>query len=180
MQRSTVTVTRNKTDNMRINTTKITRKQKWEEKQLYGNFNQESVLENEMHKHLWDFETQIDHPISATWPDQVIVNNKKERTCPIVDFVFPADHWVRLKENEKKDKYLDLARKLKKLWNMKVTVTPIVVGVFSAVTKGLIKGLEDLEIKGWVETLQTAAILKSARILRRVLETWGDLLSLEH
>ena len=40
------------------------------------------------------------------------------------------------------------------------------------VTKGLIKGLEDLEIWGRVETIQTTALLRSARILRRVLETW--------
>ena len=32
----------------------------------------------------------------------------------MVDFAVPADHRVKLKENEKKDKYLDLARELKK------------------------------------------------------------------
>ena len=35
---------------------------------------------------------------------------------------------VKLKESEKKDKYLDFARELKKLWNRKVTVIPIVIG----------------------------------------------------
>ncbi len=33
-----------------------------------------------------------------------------------------------------KDKYLDLARELKKLWNMKVTIIPIVIGAFGTVT----------------------------------------------
>ena len=33
-----ITATRNNTDNMRTNRMKITRKQKWEEKQLYGRF----------------------------------------------------------------------------------------------------------------------------------------------
>ena len=46
--------------------------------------------------------------------------------CKIVDFAVPADHRINLKESEKKDKYLDLARESKKLWNMKVTVEPIV------------------------------------------------------
>ena len=64
------------------------------------------------------------------------------------------------------------------LWNMKVTIIPIVIGAFGTVTKGLLKGLEDLQVGGRVETIQTTAILKTARILRRVLETWGDLLSL--
>ena len=73
--------------------------------------------------------------------------------------------------------YLDLPRELKKLWNMKVTIIPIAIGTFGTVTKGLLKGLEDLEVGGRVETIQTTALLKTARILRRVLETWGDLLS---
>ncbi len=83
----------------------------------------------------------------------------------------PADHRIKLKECEKKDKYLDLARELKKLWNVQVTIIPIVIGAFGTVTKGLLKGLEDLEVGGRVETIQTTTILRTARILRRVLET---------
>ena len=63
-----------------------------------------------------------------------------------MDFAVPADHRIKLKECEKKDKYRDLARELKKLGNMKVTIIPIVIGAFGTVTKGLLKGLEDLEV----------------------------------
>ena len=73
----------------------------------------------------------------------------------------------------------DLARELKKLWNMKVTIISIVVGAFGTVTKGLLKGLEDLEVGGRVETIQTTTLLRTARILRRVLKIWGDLLFLK-
>ena len=76
-----------------------------------------------------------------------------------------------MKVNEKKDKYLDLARELKKLWNMKEMVIPVVIGTLGTVTKVLIQGLEDFEIKGRVETIHTTALFKLARILRRVLET---------
>ena len=96
--------------------------------------------------------------------------------CKIVDFSTLADHIIKLKEGEKRDKYLDLVRELKKLWNMKVTIIPIVIAAFGTVPKGLLKGLEDLEVGDRVETIQTTALLKTARILRRVLETWGDLL----
>ena len=54
---------------------------------------------------------------------------------------------------------------------MKVTIASIVIGAFGTVNKGLLKGLEDLEVGGRVETIQTIALLKTARILRRVLET---------
>ena len=75
-----------------------------------------------------------------------------------------------MKENEKKDKYLDLVGELK-LWNMKVTITPIVIGAFGTVIKGLLKRLEDIEIRGRVKTIQTTALLRTAGILRRVPET---------
>ena len=62
---------------------------------------------------------------------------------------------------------------------MKVTIVPIVIGALGTITKGFLKGLEDLEVGGRVETIQTTALLRTARILRRVLEIWGDLLSLK-
>ena len=57
----------------------------------------------------------------------------------------------------------------KKLWNMKVTIISIVIGAFGTVTKGLLKGLEDLEVGGRVETIQTSSMLRTARILLRFL-----------
>ena len=86
----------------------------------------------------------------------------------IVDFAVLADHRINLKECAKKDKYLNLARELKNLWNMKVT---ILLDAFGTITKGLLKGLEDLEVSGRVETIRMTALLRTARILRRVLET---------
>ena len=61
---------------------------------------------------------------------------------------------------------------------MKVTVILIVIGTISIVTKGLVQELEDIEMRGRVLTIQTRALLISARVLRRILETRGDLLSL--
>ena len=82
-----------------------------------------------------------------TWP---YINPPQKRTCKIVDFAVPADHRIKLKECKKKDKYHLLARELKKLWNMKVTIVPTVIGAFGTVTKGLLKGLKDLEVGGRV------------------------------
>ena len=59
---------------------------------------------------------------------------------------------------------------LKKYGKMMTTV-PIMIGAFGRVTKGLLRGLEDLEVGGQMETLRTTELLRTARILRRVLET---------
>ena len=53
---------------------------------------------------------------------------------------------------------------------MKVTVIPIVVGALGTISKGLVKELQDLEIREQEGTIQTTAFLRSARIQRRVLE----------
>ena len=70
-----------------------------------------------------------------------------------MDFAVLADHRRKLKESEKRDKYFDLDTN----------------------TKGLIQGLDDLKRRGRVETIQIMTLLRSARILRRVLETWNTL-----
>ena len=53
---------------------------------------------------------------------------------------------------------------------MKETFTPIITCVLDTLTNGLIKGLEDSEIKERLETIETTALIRSARILRAVLE----------
>ena len=57
---------------------------------------------------------------------------------------------------------------------MIVTVIPMVIGSLRTIPKGFIKGLHELEIGGQAETIQLTTLLRSARILRRVLEASGD------
>ena len=77
---------------------------------------------------------RLSNPGHTTWPYN---NQEKKRTCKIVDYDVPDDYRVKLKESEKKAKYLNLARELKKLWNMKVTFILIVIDALGRVTKGL-------------------------------------------
>ena len=69
-----------------------------------------SVMENETQKVLKDFMIQTDQLIQARRPGLVIINKKKRRkkkkkkTCRLVDFAVPADHRVKIKESEKRDK----------------------------------------------------------------------------
>ena len=67
------------------------------------------VLVNDKHKLLWDFNIQTDHLISARGPDLIIIKKNLQncRHC------CPAEYRMKLKECEKRDKYLELARELK-------------------------------------------------------------------
>ena len=106
-------------------------------------------------------------------------SQQKKNTRWMMNFAVSADLRVKLKESEKGEKKFDLRWEQKK--NKKTTmehepgVVPIVISALSTVTKGLIQRLEDLEIRGWIETILTTVVLRSVRILRRALETRRNL-----
>ena len=64
--------------------------------------NPESVLKNEMHKIIWDFEIQTDHLISARRVDQVIVYKKKKKKEP-VDSGLHRSVWPQCKIERKRN-----------------------------------------------------------------------------
>ena len=94
-----------------------------------------------------------------------------------MDFAVSVNHSMKIKENEKREKYMDLTRE-PKIWNMKVMVIPIINGSLEMVFESLIRMLEELEIGRQTETIQTTALLRSAKILKRILETLEDWVSL--
>ena len=70
-----------------------------------------------------------------------------------MDFAIPADNWAKIKENEKIDKYLDFARELRKLWNIRVMVILMVVGALGTFLKE--KRLKELEIREIIKRSKT-------------------------
>ena len=118
---------------------------------------------------MWDFNFQTDHMIEARRPDMIVID-KETKFARIIDFAIPHDTRVNAKEVEKIEKYQDLAREVKKVWSMRVTVIPKVIGALGTTPKKLKKRLEDIGIETRVTELQKTVILHSARILRKVLE----------
>ena len=78
----------------------------------------ESIQERGTHKILLDFEIPADYLIPARKSDQELII-KKYITCHLVDFAIPVEHRMKRKKEKRKknDKYWDLAREQKKLWN---------------------------------------------------------------
>ena len=56
---------------------------------------------------MWDFRIQTDHVIEARRPDLVVVD-KKKKSCKIIDFPVPGDRRIEEKEKDKIEKYQDL------------------------------------------------------------------------
>ena len=128
------------------------------------------VVENENVKLLWDMTVQCDNIIEARRPDIVLLD-KKEKSCMIVDIAVPGDGSLHEKELEKIEKYQELRREMSRLWQLKkVQVVPVVIGALGSVTKDFDKWMEKLGIPGDVGVVQKTALLGMARILRKVLE----------
>ena len=69
----------------------------------------ESALESKDYKILWDFSIQTYHVIEA-WSLDLVVVDKKRRTCKIIDFAVPGDN--RIEEKEMIEKYQNLRKEL--------------------------------------------------------------------
>ena len=117
---------------------------------------------------MWDFSIQTDHVIEARKPDLVVVD-KKERSCKIIDFAVPGDSRIEEKEKDKITKYQDLGRELQKIWNVKVKIIPLVVGSLGAVTKQFGNRLKQICIMVGTAQVQRTVLLGTDRILRKVL-----------
>ena len=129
----------------------------------------ESVLENEDYKILWDFSSQTDHVVAGWIPDLVVVD-KKERSCKIIDFAVPEDSRIEEKEKDKIEKYQDLRRELQKIGNVKVKIIPLVADSLGAIPKQFGNRLKQIGITAGTAQVQKTVLLGTARIVRKVLE----------
>ena len=89
-----------------------------------------------------------------------------------MDIASPGDHRVYEKEGEKIEKYQDLKREIGRLWGIRhLQVIPVVVGALGVVNNRLDAWLEKLGVTIRTGPLQRTALLGTARILRKLLES---------
>ena len=82
----------------------------------------------------------------------------------------PNDSGILEKDKEKIEKHQDLRREIAKLRSIKTSVVPIAVGALGTVTNDLGKHLKTIGVTATIELLQKAALLGTARKLRKVPE----------
>ena len=95
-----------------------------------------------------------------------------------MDFAVPAGHRVKIKKGEKRDKHLGPFKRNKKPVEHESDGDINCNWYARTIPKCLKRWLEMLEIRGRIRTIQTTALKRSTRRVRRVPGAWGDLLSL--
>ena len=83
---------------------------------------------------LWNQQVQTDRKIPNNKSDIIIRDNEK-RTCILIDVAIPGDRNVIKKEAEKSLKYEDLTIEIQRMWNVKTSVIPVIIGATGNISK---------------------------------------------
>ena len=118
---------------------------------------------------LWNQAVHSDREVTANRPD-IIIKNKKEKTCTLIDVAIPADRYFVQKEAEKKLKYKSLCIEIQRMWNLKCTFIPVIIGATGIVTRSLKKNLETIPGNHSIDSLQKTAIRGTSHIIGKVLQ----------
>jgi hypothetical protein len=73
--------------------------------------------------------------VAANRPD-IIIKNKKEKQCILINVAIPADRNATQKEQKRK-KYKSLCIEIQRMWDIKCIIIPVIIGATGMVTKGL-------------------------------------------
>jgi hypothetical protein len=118
---------------------------------------------------LWNHAVHTDREVTTNRPD-ITLKNKIEKTCTPIHVAKPADRNVVQKEAEKKLKYRSSGIEIQRMWNLKCTIIPVIIGATGTVTKSLRKNLEAIPGNHSIDSLQKTAVIRTSHTIRKVLQ----------
>ena len=123
----------------------------------------------EDHTIMWDMPIPTDIPIPNNRPD-IIIHNKKLRTCLLIDISIPQDQNITKKTSEKILKYKHLEIELQQCWNLsKIQTVPVVIGALGTVSTSIEKYLQLISPNLNFQMIQKTTLIGTQQILRRSL-----------
>ena len=97
------------------------------------------------------------------------MKDNKEKTCLLIDMTVPSDRNVSLKEYEKDSKYKDLENEIQKMWHLKTTVIPVVIGSLGMIKRKSEDHIKQIPGNPCLQELHKIVLNGTAHSLRRVL-----------
>ena len=118
---------------------------------------------------MWDIKVRTDKHIRCNKLN-IIMHDKKNKTCQIIDAAIPLDQNINLKTAEKLTKYKELQQELTCMYMLKETeIIPIVIDALGTVTQGLLKYVQKVSQNANADTIIKYALLGTAHIIRNFL-----------
>ena len=117
----------------------------------------------------WDMTIYTDKVLKHNRPDITIVHNDT-RKWTLIDIAVPADQNITRAEEEKVEKYQELAFEIRRIHGAsKVTIISVVIGALGSISKGGKTRFGKLDLPEFLGSVQLSAILGTAHLLRNVL-----------
>ena len=85
------------------------------------------VYEQENITVLWNQAVHTDRQFITNRPD-IIIKNKKEKTCVLIEVAISEDRNVVLREAENKQKYKSCCIEAQRMWNVKCMIIQVITG----------------------------------------------------
>ena len=103
----------------------------------------------------WDRPAKTTVKLEHNRPDVILIN-QQEKKWAIVEFSVPQDKNVLLKEEEKIQRYIPLAKEICKVHGVSTKIVPIILGSLGTVTNQIKADLTVLEMERILGRLQTS------------------------
>src|SRR5215469_9626870 len=135
----------------------------------YYKHNPPEIAENNQVLLLYDYSIPTDIYVQHNRPD-LVVCNKLQRKCYILEIGVPFDGNVTAYELEKNLKYQRLKNEISRMWEMEeVIVVPLVIGALGILKDSFTVNIEKLPVKISTLDIQISAVRKTIQIIRTVL-----------
>jgi len=107
-------------------------------------------------------------PSGIEQPDVVLLD-KKENTCVLIDTAISAYSNIYTKGNKKLRKYKDLETEVSRMWKVRTQIVPVTIGALGTIKKGLVQNLQLLAGHWSAIELQKVTLMSTAHSICKVL-----------
>ena len=99
----------------------------------------------------------------------IVIKDKQEKSYLLINMSIPTEKNTSVKVTEELSKYKDLEIEIERMWGMKATTIPVVIGAPGLIKKGLEKYTKQIPAYINISELQKITLLGTSRILRKTL-----------
>jgi len=117
---------------------------------------------------LWKQGVHTEREVKVNKPRKII-KKKKEKTCTLKYMAKPAHKFLSKRKGKKlNDKGFCI--EIQRMWDLKYTILPVIIGATGIVTRSLRKNLESVPGKYSIDPLLMSTILGTSQIIQKVLQ----------
>ena len=99
----------------------------------------------------------------------IVLKNKKDKTCLLIDMTIPLDTNTSVKTTEKLNKYKDLEIEVERMWGLKTTTVRVVMGALGTIKKDMENYSTKIPGSINIHELEKITLLSIVHLLKQVL-----------